>query len=86
MNSKADPAFWQRFNELPSQVQQLARKSFMLWLQDPFYPSLRFKSLKGDLWSVRIGNHYRATGYFLTPGTFVWIWIGSHEEYNKLAG
>ena len=56
----------------------------MLWLDDPFYPSLHFKKLKGDLWSVRIGNHYRATGYFLSSDTFVWIWIGTHEEYNKL--
>ena len=84
MKSKVDAAFWRRFNALPSEVQQLARKSFMLWLDDPFYPSLHFKKLKGDLWSARIGNHYRATGYFLSPDTFVWIWIGTHEEYNKL--
>jgi hypothetical protein len=84
MKSKVDPAFWRRFSALPLQVQQLARKSFVLWLDDPFYPSLHFKKLKNDLWSVRVGNHYRATGYFLLPDTFVWIWIGTHEEYNKL--
>jgi hypothetical protein len=84
MKSKVDPAFWRRFNDLPSQVQQLARNSFKLWHYDPFYPSLHFKKLKVDLWSVRIGNHYRATGYFLSSDTFVWIWIGTHEEYNKL--
>jgi len=86
MNSKVDPAFWRRFNRLPLEVQQLSRKSFVLWLHDPFYPSLHFKQLKGDLWSVRVGDHYRATGYFLTASTFVWIWIGTHEEYNKLTG
>jgi hypothetical protein len=32
MKSKVDPAFWRRFNALPSQVQQLARDSFALWL------------------------------------------------------
>ena len=84
MKSKVDPAFWRRFNALPSQVQQLARDSFALWLNDPFYPSLRFKKLKANLWSVRVGDHYRATGYFLTADTFVWNWIGTHEEYNKL--
>ncbi len=68
MNSRVDPAFWRRFNALPLQVQRLARDAFALWLNAPFYPSLRFKKLGGDLWSVRIGNHYRATGYFLTSG------------------
>jgi hypothetical protein len=84
MKSKADPAFWRRFNGLPAPVQQLARDAFKLWQIDPFYPSLHFKKLKGDLWSARVGLHYRATGYFLSSDTFVWIWIGTHEEYNKL--
>jgi hypothetical protein len=84
MKSKVDPAFWRRFNELPLQDQRLARKSFMLWLHDPFYPSLHFKKLRNELWSVRVGNHLRATGYFLSSDTFVWIWVGTHEEYNKL--
>jgi hypothetical protein len=84
MKSKVDPAFWRRFNALSLQARQLARNEFMVWLKDPFYPSLRFKKLRGELWSVRIGDHYRATGYFLTSDTFVWTWIGTHEEYNKL--
>jgi hypothetical protein len=84
MKSKVDSNFWQRFNALPPRVQELARNAFTLWLKDQFYPSLRFKKFKGDLWSVRIGAHYRATGYFLSSDTFVWIWIGTHEEYNKL--
>jgi hypothetical protein len=71
MKSKVDPAFWRRFNALPLRVQQLARNAFALWLKDPFYSSLRFKKLKDDLWSVRIGDHYRATGYFLTSDTIV---------------
>ena len=84
MKSKVDPVFWRRFNALPLHAQQLARNAFVLWLKDPFYSSLRFKKLKDDLWSVRIGGHYRATGYFLTSDIFVWNWIGTHEEYNKL--
>jgi hypothetical protein len=84
MKSKVDPAFWRLFNTLPLQEQQLARHAFRLWLKDPFYPSLRFKKLKGELWSARLGDHYRATGYFLTSDTVVWNWIGTHEQYNKL--
>jgi hypothetical protein len=84
MKSKADPAFWRRFNELPLPVQRLAGNAFKIWLNDSFYPSLHFKKFKGHLWSVRVGNHYRATGYFVSSDTFVWIWIGTHEAYNKL--
>jgi len=83
MKSKVDPAFWRRFNVLPPQIQQLAGRTYALWLKNPFYPSLHFKKLKNDSWSVRIGDHYRATGYFLSSDTFVWIWIGTHEEYNQ---
>lgn len=84
MKSKVDHDFWRRFNELPLRIQQLARRNYGLWLANPFHPSLKFKRFEGDLWSVRIGDHYRATGYFLTSDVFVWNWIGTHEEYNKL--
>jgi hypothetical protein len=83
MKSKVDSQFWRRYNALPTPIQKLARNAFAIWLKDPFYPSLHFKKLKGDLWSVRIGDHYRATGYFLSPDTFVWMWIGTHEEFNR---
>jgi hypothetical protein len=49
--------------------------------------SLRFKPIKGhaNLWSVRIGDHYRAVGFYEKADLFIWTWIGSHEEYNKLS-
>ncbi len=84
MISKAAPSFWRCFHALPVRVQRVAYKNYQVWLQNPHHPSLRFKPLKGDLWSVRVGSHYRAAGYFRDDNTFVWIWIGSHEEYNKL--
>jgi hypothetical protein len=84
MKSKVDPSFWRRFNALPPEVQQAAHRSYEIWLENPFYPSLHFKRLGNEIWSVRIGIHYRATGYFLSRDTFVWDWIGTHEEYNKL--
>ncbi len=31
------------------------------------------------LWSI----HYRAIGHFVKDG-FLWEWIGTHEEYNRL--
>ena len=83
MKSRADSDFWKRYGRLPGPVRQLARKTYQLWLRNPFHPSLKFKRLKGELWSIRVGDHYRAVGYFLDAETFVWVWIGTHEEYNK---
>ncbi|HTB62263.1 MAG TPA: hypothetical protein VK737_01635 [Opitutales bacterium] len=83
MTSKADLVFWKQYHALPESVRPLARKTYQRWLQNSFHPSLRFKKIKGELWSIRIGEHYRAIGYFLDAETFVWIWIGTHEDYNK---
>ena len=44
---------------------------------------LQFKKLRGENWSARVGIHYRAIGHFVKDG-FLWEWIGTHEEYNRL--
>jgi hypothetical protein len=43
---------------------------------------LQFKKV-GKVWSVRVGLYYRAVA---TPieGGFLWFWIGTHAEYDKL--
>jgi hypothetical protein len=33
---------------------------------------------------VRVGDHYRALGR-VEGDTITWVWIGTHEEYNRLA-
>ena len=79
---RTTPQFWQRFNALPKEVQQVARKNFKLLKQDSRHPSLQFKRL-GDYWSARVGLHYRALA--VEDGSdFVWVWIGTHGEYDKL--
>ena len=84
MTSKAAASFWRRYAELPEHIQHLADKNYRLWLANPQHPSLRFKPVNYDQWSVRVGDHYRAVGYFRGGDTFVWTWIGTHEDYNKL--
>ncbi len=84
MTSKVAGSFWKRYAELPEQVQRLALKNYALWLADQGHRSLRFKPFKHGDWSVRVGDHYRAVGYFRDKDTFLWTWIGTHEEYNKL--
>jgi hypothetical protein len=45
-----------------------------------------FKKLAGTggkYASARVGDHYRAVCTF-DGDDALWIWIGSHEDYNKL--
>lgn len=87
MKSRATRRFWQAYSELPVSIQTLARRNYKLWLRDHQHPSLHFKKLKSgaNRFSVRIGDHYRAIGH-LVGDTVEWVWIGTHENYNKLIG
>lgn len=74
------------FDTLPSDAQQQATAAYQLFKQNPRHPSLQFKRVSPSdprVYSVRIGSHYRALG-LLEGDTVTWIWIGTHEEYNKL--
>lgn len=84
MKSKAAASFWKSHDSLPANIRRLALKNFRLWRTDPYHPSLHFKRFKENYWSARVGDHYRAVGYLRNRQTFVWIWIGTHEDYSKL--
>jgi hypothetical protein len=77
----ASSRFWALYDALPVNTRALADKNFELLKTDPRHPSLHFKRI-GDLWSVRVGEHYRALGVD-TEGGIGWIWIGSHADYDK---
>ena len=82
MKHYAAPSFWSRFDSLPVEIQELARKNYDLLVADPWHPSLHFKRV-GKYWSVRVGEHYRALGKPIADGV-LWGWIGTHAEYNRL--
>jgi mRNA-degrading endonuclease RelE of RelBE toxin-antitoxin system len=84
---QADGEFWKCYARLPKDIRKLADKSFDLMLSDPQHPSLRFKKLKSqaDLWSARVGLFHRAIA-IKVDGGFLWIWIGTHAEYDKQIG
>jgi hypothetical protein len=73
--------FWALYGELPREVQELADKSYGLLKANPHHPSLQLKRIE-DLWSVRVGRHYRALGIH-APDGIQCIWIGSHADYDK---
>ena len=84
MNSRVAREFWRLFYELPREIQRLAYKNYLLWQNDPRHPSLRFKPIGSGRWSAGVGDHYRAVARFVENDTFLWTWIGTHEDYNKL--
>ena len=82
MNHRTSPRFWRHYRELPEAMRKLADKNFELLKADPHHPSLHFKKIN-QLWSVRVGAHYRELG--LDRGeTIIWFWIGSHADYDRL--
>lgn len=87
MKSFATRRFWRLFQALPSEVRGLAVKNYSLWRRDPRHPSLRFRRLQGseDRFTIRVGDHYRALGR-LTGEKMIWAWIGTHSDYDRMAG
>jgi hypothetical protein len=65
MISRATADFWACFERPPGNVQATATAAYALWSANPRHPSLHFKpvpSAQEDVWSVRIGIHWRALG------------------------
>ena len=81
--SVASREFWRAFRQLPRDVRTAATRAYRIWEQDAFHPSPHFKKVRGDVWSVRVGLHYRAMGAFHDE-RIIWIWIGTHAEYDAL--
>jgi hypothetical protein len=82
--SRGRPSFWQLYQKLPQHVRRQAQEAHKLFLKDPGHPSLRFKKLsgRGDFWSVRVNEQYRAVG--LRSGEMIeWFWIGTHNDFDK---
>ncbi len=63
-------------------TQKTARKNYELIKNNPKHPSLHFKKVD-QFWSARVGIHYRALA-IEDDGGFIWVWIGAHEEYDRL--
>jgi mRNA-degrading endonuclease RelE of RelBE toxin-antitoxin system len=86
MNSKRSRRFKQLYRALPLEIRKLAKQQYQFWKNNPSHPSLHFKSIHPkhlNIWSVRIGENHRAIALWETE-TVEWIWIGSHEEYEKI--
>jgi hypothetical protein len=84
VNHHALASFWRHYELLPEAAQRLADKNFELLKADRNHPSIRFKPV-GELWSARVGAHYRALARIRGDHAY-WIWIGHHTEYDRIVG
>ena len=87
MISRTRPSFWRAYAGLDELTRTAARRAYSLFAEDPSHPSLRFKKLAGydHIWSVRINEKYRAVGE-RKGAVIVWVWIGTHNDFEKLFG
>jgi hypothetical protein len=85
VNSIVTADFMACFARLPREVQEQARRAYLIWRSNPSHSGLRFKPIQGHeaLYSVRVGLGWRSLGQ-LEGNTITWFWIGSHAEYDQL--
>ena len=72
--------------KLPPDVKRQAYTAYRLFKHDPNHPGLHFKQVNTQqpFYSVRIGRDYRALGLRETDDVIIWVWIGTHAEYDKI--
>lgn len=82
MNSETTPEFWSAYRKLDEGLRKAARKTFELWRENNFHPSLRFKCVNSseNIWAVRISKSHRAL-CVIEDNTAIWFWIGDHDDY-----
>ena len=82
MKSSGTTEFWHLYRQLPQPIREATRRTYRLWKENPRAPGLHFKKVC-DVYSVRIAKTgYRAAAIDVPDG-FLWIWIGSHDDYRR---
>jgi hypothetical protein len=85
LKSHVTAKFRRLFQDLPGEVRQRARESYLIWKENPAHPSLQFKRVHPSqpIYSVRVGLDWRAVGV-RQGDAMIWFWIGSHAAYDAL--
>lgn len=85
MKSITNSQFWVLYEALPEDVKSRADNAYALWQINSHAHGLYFKRVgkRKPVYSVRIGNGYRALG-ILERDAVLWFWIGAHDEYQRL--
>jgi len=64
MISATSDRFWKCYRKLPRYIRKEAKKAYIQFKKNPYYPSLRFKQIHSTrpIFSLRISKDYRAVG------------------------
>jgi hypothetical protein len=84
-HSRTTKSFRLLYGNLNKTTKLDARKAYALFKIDPSHPGLQFKCVnkKAKVYSVRVNINFRALGT-LDGDEIIWMWIGSHKDYEKL--
>lgn len=74
--------FWEFLAQLPQNIQKRVPQKIEMLRRNPRHPSLNFKKVGENLWTIRISKGYRALA-LEEEDAFVWNWVGKHDEYIR---
>ncbi len=86
MTSRGTNEFWEHYRNLPPHIRRAAQEAYRIFKQNPAHPGLRLERLKSNprAWSVRVTRDYRAVARRTDNDVWVWVWIGSHKEFDRI--
>ena len=84
-NVLREQSYWQRFDELPDDIRELAEENYQLWKTNPHHPKLRFKQIleSPKVFSFRVGLRHRTVGVETPDGHMAWFWVGSIDDFRR---
>jgi len=85
VKSRGIEEFWEAYRALPTHIKAAARDTYKKFSQNPAHPSLQLERLRSDprFWSVRVTRDFRAVAQRFENDVWVWVWIGSHKEFDR---
>jgi len=85
VTSRGTSDFWELYWALPEEVRTAARAAYNKFQQNPAHPSLQLERMRSDprFWSVRVTRDYRAVAQRFPDDTWIWVWIGSHRDFDR---
>lgn len=86
MTSRGTDEFWKGYHALPPSLRAAARRAYRKFSSNPAHPSLHLERLTSDVrfWSVRVTIDYRAVARRCEDDNWLWVWIGSHKEFDRM--
>jgi hypothetical protein len=84
VTSRGNATFWQLYRGLSAEVRAATTDAYKRFRQNPAHPGLQLERLRRDprLWAVRVTRDHRAVAR-RCQDDWVWIWIGSHKDFDR---